>query len=408
MVRRLSRDDGFTITEMMVSTAVMLLVIGATLTTFKNAVDVNDAASQTGDTNQNLRAGTNQLLRDLMMAGRVIANGGVPAPNGSGTVAIRRPGPPGTNLTFNFVADEDGSLILPAITTGFGLGPVINGSATDMVTILTVDEFMPPLDGVGVSGTPTGNQAVIANDGSSLTVPATSPWLVGDTVNDTEPINVGDIILFKNVYGMAMQTVTSVDTTHVYFATNDSTNDWFHLNQRSASYYGDVYCLKTPPPLTVPPSTCDASATPPTYPVPLSVVNAPFPATTANSAGGTALLRLLMITYYVDNTTTPGQPRLTRVLNHTTPQALAGVVEDLDLTYDLVDPTNTAVAAVTSLPYTIGGLTYTANMIKKVNIHVGVRSQSISNPTQNYVRNHINTAVNVRSISSVDRYDTNQ
>ena len=59
-----------------------------------------------------------------------------------------------------------------------------------------------------------------------------------------------------------------------------------------------------------------------------------------------------MITYYVDNTTTAGTPRLTRVINHCpgsdltpgcdlfpafAPQALAGVVEDLDLTYDLVD-----------------------------------------------------------------------
>src|SRR5437879_3478689 len=65
------------------------------------------------------------------------------------------------------------------------------------------------------------------------------------------------------------------------------------------------------------------------------------------------LFKALMITYYVDNTTTPGTPRLTRVVNHFTPQALAGVVEDIDLTYDLYDgatnPTN-----VTSLPYTVG------------------------------------------------------
>ena len=67
------------------------------------------------------------------------------------------------------------------------------------------------------------------------------------------------------------------------------------------------------------------------------------------------LFKALMITYYVDNTTTPGTPRLTRVVNHFPPQALAGVVEDLDLTYDLYDgvvnPT-----AVTGLPYTLNGV----------------------------------------------------
>ena len=44
-----------------------------------------------------------------------------------------------------------------------------------------------------------------------------------------------------------------------------------------------------------------------------------------------------MITYYVDAKTTPGTPRLTRVYNNGSPQQLAGVVEDLQLSYDLVD-----------------------------------------------------------------------
>ena len=47
---------------------------------------------------------------------------------------------------------------------------------------------------------------------------------------------------------------------------------------------------------------------------------------------------------------TPGTPRLTRVVNHFAPQALAGVVEDLDLTYDLVDGTYNP-SNVTTLPY---------------------------------------------------------
>ena len=86
------------------------------------------------------------------------------------------------------------------------------------------------------------------------------------------------------------------------------------------------------------------------------------------------------------------------MVNHFPPQALAGVVEDLDLTYDLYDgfvnPT-----AVTKLPFdTLNGVTYTESQIRKVNIHVGVRSETISKPTQDYVRNHITTSVNVRSL----------
>lgn len=386
-MRTLSRDDGFTITELLVSTTIMLLVVGAALTTFSNGLAINETAGQLADANQNLRAGTNQLVRDLMMAGRIIAGGGVPVPTGAGARQINRPGPPGSTLTFNLIADDDGTLTLPSITHGHQLGPTINGTATDMVTILTVDEFVPIIQGIG-SGTPTGLQGLIATDGSSITLPSTSPWLVGDTVNDTPPINVGDIVLFKNANGSTMQTVTSLDATHIYFAQNNS-NDWFNFNQRGTSYNGTVYCIKTT-------SACD------TLPVASATQTMAFP--------NTSLMRALIITYYVDNTTTPGTPRLTRVVNHFTPQALAGVVEDLDLSFDLVDPSNNSVTDKHSLPYTdtVAGVTYTANMIKKVNIHVGVRSESISKPAQDYVRNHISTAVDVRSLASVDRYNNSQ
>jgi prepilin-type N-terminal cleavage/methylation domain-containing protein len=87
----LRREEGFTLTEMMVAMAVMLIVVGGALTTFQNAMQVNDSASQLADANQNLRAGTNQLIRDLMMAGRIIGAEGVSMPSGAG---VRRSGAP--------------------------------------------------------------------------------------------------------------------------------------------------------------------------------------------------------------------------------------------------------------------------------------------------------------------------
>ena len=238
----LTRDDGFSLIEVMIATTIMLVVTAATLTTFKNAMDINDTAGQLADANQNLRAGTNQLVRDLMMAGRIIADGAVPVPNGAGALAINRPGPPGSALTFALLVDDDGSgnLALPSITSGSRLGPTINGSTTDIVTILTVDEFMPSMQGVAEGAAPTAVQAAVQKDGSQLTLPNTSVWLVGDPANDTPPIGIGDLILFKNNFGMSIQTVTSVDATHIFFATN-SANDWFHFNQRSTSLAGTVF-----------------------------------------------------------------------------------------------------------------------------------------------------------------------
>ena len=179
-----------------------------------------------------------------------------------------------------------------------------------------------------VAATPTPVEGTIAADGQSVTLPATSPWLVGDTTNDTQPIHAGDLVLFKNPNGMAMLTVTSTDSTHIYFGTGSSV-DWFHFNQFNVPQ------------------------------VPMILIKQPSDTTSAWTQK-TTMFRAVMITYYVDNTTTPGTPHLMRLVNHcpasTTdcpyfaPQALAGIVEDLDLNYDLVDgvnnPANVPIAAV--------------------------------------------------------------
>jgi type II secretory pathway pseudopilin PulG len=398
-MRNLSREEGFSITEMMVSTAVVLLVLAGALTTFRNALAINDTASQLADANQNLRAGTNQLIRDLLMAGRLIGTEGISMPTGPG-LTFARPGPVAMN--FDMVADGDPTLQLPSISTGFQLGPIINGSRTDMITIMTVDEFMPMVATPPANpAAPNAGEGTIAPDGSYVTFAATSQWINGDVVNDTPPIKVGDLVLYVGNSGNAIQTVTSIDTTahRIYFAVGD----FFHFNQGNATNevagtgrpLATLKRSNTPQPTNVVwPTLCPAT---------VALPNGPAMTAASNFCPQVTLFRALMVTYYVDNTTTPGTPRLTRVLNHFTPQALAGVVEDLDLTYDLYDG-NLNPVALQFLPQTIGGQLYTDNMIRKVNIHVGVRSETISKPTQDYVRNHITTSVNVRSLAAVDKY----
>jgi prepilin-type N-terminal cleavage/methylation domain-containing protein len=361
---KVSRQDGFTLTELMISIAITLVVTGGALTTFQNALMFNDSAAQLADANQNLRAGLNQMVKDVMQAGRVIGPEGVPVPSGGGAQPINRPAPPNTTMTFNVSTTTN----LPDITTGFALGPTVNGTPTDMITLITVDPFMPTIE-TPPSGGVDPNEGTISPDGSTVTLPANSLWMTGDPANDTPPMNIGDLVLYKNANGMALQMITAMTPTTLTFGTAD----WFNLNQRTAPQ-GTVMQIK------------------------------------GGAAGAawtvqTTLFRLLMITYYVDNVTTPGQPRLVRKVNNFTPQALAGVVEDLDLTYDLVDGINNP-AEIPVLPYTDTntGVTYNSNQIRKVNIHVGVRSETISRPIGDYVRNHLSTSVDVRSLASVDRY----
>jgi len=398
-MRNLSREHGFTLTEMMVSTAVVLMVLAGALSTFRNALAINDSAAQLADANQNLRAGTNQLIRDLLMAGRLIGTEGISMPTGPG-VTFARPGPVAMN--FDMVADGDPTLQLPSISSGYQLGPIINGSRTDIITIMTVDEFMPIVATPPANpAAPSGAEGTIAPDGSYVTFAATSQWIDGDTVNDTPPIRVGDLVLYVGNNGNAIQTVTSIDTSA--HRINFAPGDFFHFNQANATNQlaGTGRPLATLKRSNTPaatnviwPTLCPATA---------ALPNGPVMTAGSNFCPQVTLFRAMMITYYVDNTTTPGTPRLTRVLNNFPAQALAGVVEDLDLTFDLYDGTVNP-TSVTGFPYTLNGTTYTENQIRKVNLHVGVRSETISKPTQDYVRNHITTSVNVRSLAAVDKY----
>jgi len=346
------REQGFTLTELLISTTIMLLVLAGTMTTFKNALDINEAASQVADSNQNLRAATNLMVRDLMQAGRGIPTGGVPIPSGVGTGLLNRPGPVGTAYTF----DNVNFTTLPAVIPGPGLGPTISNQTTDIVTILMTDPTAPALT---LNSTPAvAGQATLAADGSSLNVGAATTWITDPAAG----VKAGDLIMFSNALGNAIQTVTSVASPVVSFAANDALN----LNQRGATQ-GAI----------------------------TQIITAPVPQTTAQ--------RVLMVTYYVDNVTVPAWPRLARRINYAPGQALAGVVEDLDLTFDLVDGV-TNPAAQRIVPFALNGVVYTPNQIRKINLHIGVRSEVRSAQRRDYVRTHLNTVVSVRSLAYVSRY----
>ncbi len=79
---------------------ITLAVIGIALTTFSNAMSLNEATTQVADSNQNLRAGTNLLVRDLLAGGPQYSDRGHarfrPVP---GAAAMHRPSPPATSRT---------------------------------------------------------------------------------------------------------------------------------------------------------------------------------------------------------------------------------------------------------------------------------------------------------------------
>jgi type II secretory pathway pseudopilin PulG len=362
-MRPLSRSDGFTLPELLISTTITLLALGGAATTFKNAVSVNQAGTQMADANQNLRAGTNLLVRDLLQAARGIPTGGIPLPSGAGSQPINRPCPPTIVCTFDNVI----STTLPALTSGANLGPIIDNENTDIITMIMTDTLLPVL----TFNNNVANQTTLAANGTSLTIgTASGAWLAGNVPQGIPAVAAGDLMWFANANASALQTVTSVDATHAYFA--NTTADWFNFNQPAAAQ-GSITQLLGPP---IPQGT---------------------------------VIRILMYTYYVDATTTPGTPRLTKVWNSGVlpsvppPLALAGVVEDMNISYDLVDGVTNPIN-IPNLPVTIAGVLYSPNQVRKVNVHVGVRSDELSGTTNDYIRNHLSTVVSIRSLAFVNRY----
>jgi type II secretory pathway pseudopilin PulG len=367
-MRTQSSEAGFTLAELLIATTISLVVIGTAMTTFKDAVAMTGTASYMADTSLNLRAGINLLIRDLESTGRGIPTGGIPIPSGANAGAVNRPSPPGLAYTF----DNINATTISAVTTGSALGPSIDNQTTDMVTVLAVDplldEVLVPANApagsqvpllLSPAGTP-GNVDIMAADGSSFTLNPSKAWLAGNTTNSIPPVNKGDLLLFVNTAGQyAIQTVTRVDTTHAYFDSNS--DDPFSFNQRNAAAGSIVQIL------------------------------------------GTALTvrRVVMYTYFVDPSN--GTPRLMRQYNFGTPQALAGVVEDLQLQYDIVDGSVNP-TSIDNLPYTANGVTYSANQIRKVSVHIGVRSETMALKPRDYLRTHLSTVVSLRQLAYVDRY----
>ncbi|MBP7777692.1 MAG: hypothetical protein KA371_11225 [Acidobacteria bacterium] len=359
-------DRGFALSEFLVASVITLAVIGIAIQTFDDALKINDATLKLTDAGQNMRSGVNLMVRDLLQAGRDIPTGGIPIPSGAGAALVQRPSP----SSFSYAFDNTTLTTLGAVTTGNGLGSSVSGRQTDMVTILLGDPFLPSSSVASPYTTPTtagfvvrpstasGSVPKMAADGSSMTKGNQVAWFAGNLADGVGPIKAGDILLFKSQTGSAMQVVTAVTGSTVSFGTGDP----FNLNQRSAANGSITDIL----------------------------------------GSDMSVQRLLMITYFVEEIT-PGEPRLMRALNMYPAQALAGVVEDLQFTFDLVDG-STNPANVDDVPFTAGTDTFTSSQIRKVNLKVGVRSEEKSRSTGDYMRHYITTVASLRNLAYVAEY----
>jgi prepilin-type N-terminal cleavage/methylation domain-containing protein len=363
----MKKQTGFTLIEFMVAMGISLVALAATMLAFKDATNTNQSVTLKSDLSDNLRAGVNLIEQDLIMAGTGIPTGGIPVPYtpgpatclGSGGAPINRPNLTGS-LTFPIC-----NVSLNAIQPGWQLGPPITspdsapGANTDLITVLYVDNTLAlnsrmvnePAIGANPgcpAGSITNNGQVVTFDPSCITFSATGVQ-----------INAGDLIMFTNTKGNAIQEVTSVTGQILRFAAGDGLN----LNARSDPQ-GTMKQLELP--------------------------NGTFPPTTAT--------RVWMITYYLDNITDPLHVRLVRRVNWNPGQPVGETIENLQFKYNFVDGV-TNPSGQPSIP--VG---QSESQIRSVNVILGARSTNPWGQNHTYLRSNFMTQVSLRSMAYVSRY----
>jgi len=372
----MKRQAGFSLMEVLVATALMVVIMGTTLRALSDATHANEAVTLMADSQENLRAAMNYMTKDLIEAGEGLPQGGIPIPNSATLLnpspalasAVNRPGPIGGPATF-----PPSFLTIPAITDGFQEGPqavtpnpnvpggVLLGNRTDFITMVYVDNTI--IDTVH-NTTLNSLPIFLAASGGNPGCPAGSLDPTGLTAifdancielpTGNTAITPGDLIMFQNANGATIQTVTAVNGQTLTFA-GGGAGDAFALNG-TAKPSGTIVQMK------------NADGT--------------FPPTTAS--------RVWMITYYLD-TTNQKRPLLMRQVNFRPATPVAEVIEDLSISYDINN----------GLPNTpqVEAAGFSPNAIRKVNLSLAARADNAYSQNMQYFRNNLQTQVSVRSLA---------
>ena len=376
----MKKQSGFTLIEFSIAMAVTIVALTATVLAFRTATYSNQNVTQREDMADNIRAGLNLLEQDLIMTGMGIPTGGIAiptfaatAPCPGGTSNLKRPMPTGT-ATFPVC-----NTTLPAIEPGNAMGPLITApdatslTNTDVLAVVYADNTSSssativgmnaqPINGTGC---PAGS---ISASGNTATFDATCFNLANLSASGVQ-INPGDLIMFSNTNGNALQVVTSVSGQTLSFASGDA----FGLNGITTATGGTLVNLQN------------------------YNVNAVTGAITyLGTYPQTSATRVWMVSYWLDNITDPVHVRLDRAVNFNGPQPVGETLENLQFTFNFNDG-----IAVNQTTVPSG---YSESQIRSVNLYLSTRSTSMLGQTKTYARENFQTQLSLRSMAYVNRY----
>jgi prepilin-type N-terminal cleavage/methylation domain-containing protein len=374
MRHKLDTNRGFTLIEMLVSMAIGMIVIGSAVQLLSQALKATWVTSQKAELQQDFRAATNIMARDIGMAGAgALGNMGLSTqavllPEGTGINSVY----PCNTVTCNYINGapvayplESGARYLYSIIPGYNFGITVNAAQgpTDIISVSYVDSRLALNCYVG---TYTNNISI------TFTLPAVLPTtcILPTGVAAPQPLNdpivglqPGDMILFGQVFVGVVSTIAPGAGPNSYVVTfQNGISDPGHINQPAATSGNLAQFAATPVPTAA---------------------------------------RLLMITYYLDISPSDGvTPRLMRVQNGKTPTPVAENVAYLKFSYDLYN-NGTISANQTSLPAGTN-----PGMITKVNIlHMTIRSQMQG--VSGYQGLDLQTSVSTRDMTFQQEYPIN-
>jgi prepilin-type N-terminal cleavage/methylation domain-containing protein len=270
----MTQIKGFSLVELMISSAVSLILLGGIMGLVNHALKGNSNITQRSQLQQNAQVAMNLIAQDLTIAGTGISQGGIPLPNGTVSTSSKRgctsSGCGSWNLTSDYGTDNVNNRLY-SVLCGSGLGPNVGAGATDIISVIYLDTSVD-------LGT---NLAAMANDGSTITL------LTGKAA----ALKANDVLMLCNSMGCAAGAVTANPAGDVVPFGN---GDALSFNQSNATQ-GKISGLNPAQPTSI---TAD---------------------------------KILIVTYYIEASTM----RLMRQVNLNPPVPVAEIIENLQFTYDI-------------------------------------------------------------------------
>lgn len=365
---------GFSLVELLIAMGVGGVVMAAAVTVYQRSVQVSNLVTSRAELQSEMRSAMNQMARDLNQAGTGIPLGGLPIP--SSTTGGKNPifGCDSTRCYVTGGVFANGTL--NRITAANSAG-ITTSEATDAIVVTYVDPIAPATD---LTSSATGldwgtyTTTTISDDGSSLTMPAgTTPAL-----NDPEKgLAVGDLLLMQNIRGSAIAVVTGFDATsrQIFFAAGDP--------------------LKINQPAAVPITGTLAK-----------LIENPLPTGGLPHYKPTSVARIMMVSYFVWQDPSDGHLMLMRQVNGRTARPVAEYIEDLQVSYDLMDNSTTPGKLVADLADAAVGSPKVPrpDLIRKINLRIIARSPRL-NAQGLYDRMSIATSIGPRNLSFHDIFN---